>query len=153
MGDKDSFNLFDSSAHKSKKHPSEISVKASSPLRAHTPEQIAARREKLFEDPEVKEAIERMEKLNREIKIKYKELIEMGGFTPKSITAYLHNPKNFDAYDWETIQTHQEKIENSLGKALDPNYKEAKKKKIGLTKNKERKGKTLGGRKNWLDMH
>ena len=146
-----SFSLFDPSSHKPKKV-----VKKAVPTpkeKKITPEVKEIRREKIFQDPQLKEWVEKMEVMHSELEEKTNRLLEKGGHTPLSIKRYLDDPKNFSPEDWQLIQKQRNILEADLGLAIDPSFHKIKKEKETKVMSKERKGKTLGSRKNWLDMH
>lgn len=165
MSSKDSFSLFDPSSHRQKKKPTPESRRPEGSLpqggsvqklaenlpgaKPITPEM----REKIFADPRIKEWIEKIETMHQEISEKVNKLIELKGHTPKSIRKYLENPQNFSPKEWQLIQAHREKLEQSLGITAMPAFKKFKKAKETQEQTKQRKGKTLGTRKNWIDMH
>lgn len=144
-----SFSLFDPSSHKPKK-----GVKKAPALpEKKKPEMKEHRREKIFNDPQLKEWIEKMDLMQRELENKTNSLLEKGGHTPLSIKRYLDDPKNFSPQDWQLIQQQRDQLEADLGLAIDPSFRKLKKTQETKVMSKERKGKTLGSRKNWLDMH
>lgn len=110
------------------------------------------RRKRIMTDPDIKEWVTRIEELNRSLKEKIADLIEKHGFTPRSVKGYLNNPKNFTPDQWIIIQKQRSEIEKTIGVALDPVLRKEQKKREGKERDKERKGKTLGARKNWMPM-
>lgn len=103
------------------------------------------------EDPEIRAFVEKMESMYKELKDKTAHLIEKGGHSPLSVKRYLADPKNFSPKEWQLIQHEREAIERAI--ALPSDFKKAKKVKETKTLSKERRGKTLGTRKGWIDMH
>lgn len=154
MSSNNSFSLFDSSSHKPHKK-----VRPPEKAKPKLPEYPVAPK---FEgqpppmkrelDPEVTRWIEKIKALQTEISEKMDLLIEKQGHTPTSIKRYLSDRQNFTAQEWITIESKRDELEKSLGFALDPQFKKIKKVKDTEASTKKRKGKTLGGRKNWLDM-
>lgn len=137
-------NIFDPALQKVKKKTKET---------PHAPiMSTEKRRELIMKDPEVKEWITRIEELNRSLKEKIGDLIEKHGFTPRSVKGYLNNPKNFTPDQWNLIQKQRVEIEKMVGIALDPVLRKEQKKAEAKVRDKERKGKTLGSRKNWMPM-
>ena len=146
------FSLFDPSSHKHPKKVPKQGTPSPAPKAVKTEIKRAAR-EKLFKDPELKEWVEKMDKMRKELNEKTNKLLEKGGHTPLSIKRYLDDPKNFSPQDWQLIQKQRDTLEADLGLAIDPAFKKMKKTKETKVLSKERKGKTLGSRKRWLDMH
>lgn len=146
-----SFSIFDPSSHKSKK-----AVKQTPKIPSKPPPKVEVSekdRELLFQNnPQLREWIEKIESLHKDIVEKTQWLIEKKGHTPRSIKRYLEDPKNFTPKQWEMIQEQKQNLESKLGLLIDPGLKHLKKTKENKTLSKERKGKTLGSRKQWLDM-
>lgn len=141
-----SFSIFDPSSHQPKKKAKPATKSATQPPVA---EEVKLR---LFKDPEIKEWVERIETLHQEIENKTNELIEKGGHTPLSIRKYLDDPKNFSPKDWQMIQAQRERMDKDFGIRIDPLFKKQRKEKETKVLSKERKGKSLGSRKRWIDM-
>lgn len=151
MSSSNSFSIFDPGSHKQKKPP----PKSAPPPPKKVPETEESRKKKrelAFQDPQIKEWIERIEVIHKEISDKVSVLLEKGGHTSNSISKYLGDRKNFTAKQWDLIQKGQEDLEKNLGLALDPSFRRLKAEKQTESTSKERKGKTLGGRKNWMNM-
>lgn len=91
------------------------------------------------------------DEINRQLEIVYTK----SGWTPEQIEKYLNNPNNFDAEKWQFIQSQRHLLQSDIWKKLGKEEKEVK--KIESTKAKEqsakdRRGKTLGGRKHWIPV-
>lgn len=156
MSSSNSFSLFDPSSHKTPKKPER---KGAAPATKHpkkeepeSEERKIWKRELLFRDPQIKEIILKIEGIHKEIDEKVAILLEKGGHTANSVKKYLGDPSNFTPQQWKMIQSGQEELEKTIGMALDPDIKKKRVAKETLKTSKERRGKTLGGRKNWMDM-
>lgn len=151
MSDSDSFSLFDPSSHNSQKPAGK---KKSPPSKSQpiTPEQQKKIRSKIFQDPELKKWIERIDTIHKEIDVKLKELIEKQGHSPQSLSRYINDTKNFTLEQKKLIEKEKEALDKTLGIKLDPSLKKLQKQKVLQKASKEHRGKTLGSRKKWMDM-
>ena len=145
-----SFSIFDASSHKPKKGAKPAPKEPPKPLSKR--EVTEETKKRLFKDPQIKEWIERIETLHQEIESKTNQLIEKGGQSPLSIKRYLDDPKNFTQKDWQLIQVQRDTMDKDFGRSIDPLFPKQRKEKENKTLSKERKGKSLGSRKRWLDM-
>ncbi len=101
---------------------------------------------------DIPQMIERMRAMNQEIQQKIELIYEKTGLPRKKIDAYLSDAKNFTPEVWHSLQknidTLEQKIWSVLGKELKKKTLDKKQEKFS----KERKGKSLGARKNWIPM-
>lgn len=105
-----------------------------------------------LKDGEVEQLISEMKKMNEELNKKIDSAFKTSGTDPREMSEYVNNPKNFTPAQWEEMQARKEQLEINLSgtSKSEVRAKQAKKEVSKMTK--ERKGKTLGSRKNWLSM-
>lgn len=153
MGNKSGGSIFDPefqrSAPKKKKEATPPPKPKSKPL---PPEQQEKLRKQLIKDPELSAWLEQISLKKEELKTKLAELIDIKGFTPNSIKKYLSNASNFTPDAWKEIQDRRAEIKKSLGSNFELTLVEGERKKQKKEMDHNRKGKTLGARKNWMPM-
>lgn len=147
MGKEEERNIFDAS----KDHPGKKKPKTAdrSPPPAET-QKTASPTQNV--STEAKEMLQKMELMGDDLQKKMDEICELCGMTRKELNAYIENPQNFPAHSWEKAQTEKTKLEKKIYTILGIQQKQADLKKKRLQMDKERKGKTLGGRKGWIQM-
>lgn len=103
-------------------------------------------------DPEIKQIFKRIATMQDSLKKKLFVIYKKSGIAPDEIRSYLDNPDNIPPSQWNKIATATEQLEEKVtglkGKALKKKKKDKEQKKL----TKKRKGKTLGGRKGWIQM-
>lgn len=103
-------------------------------------------------DDQLAEMFERAKKMRTEIEEKLQEVYDKTGLTRKQVETYMNNPKNFSIQEWQNIQIGRKDWEGRLYGLIGQEYKEKRQKAVQDQSSKERKGKTLGARKNWIPM-
>lgn len=156
-------NIFDAASQQSrkkiveKKTASENEIKTPIPKSEPTksPEINLSNKplENLHKDPEINLMFNQMLQMQDEYQSKLTQIYDDNGFTTKSIRDYLENPNNFDPATWQKIKAQRDTLENQINTVL----KKPKKTNVhisqeGKSLSKERKAKTLGARKNWIQM-
>lgn len=68
------------------------------------------------------------------------------------IKKYLDNPKNFSATEWNKVQKDKDSLVEQIVLLFTPETQIQKVAKSKEKLTKERKGKTLGSRRNWIPM-
>lgn len=112
---------------------------------------LEVRRKAIMKDNEVKEMIDRIDTIKKELSEQVAVLIEKHGYTPNSIKKYLNDPRNFTPEQWLAIQKQKEEIAKTVGVAIDPIMR--KQKKLMEKKQDDRsKNKSIGARKRWMPM-
>ncbi len=112
---------------------------------------LETRRKNLMQDEEIREILDRIDTIKKDLKERVAVLIEKHGYTPSSIKKYLNDPKNFTPEQWITIQKQKEEIAKTVGVAIDPLMR--KQKKLMDKKQDDRsKNKSIGARKRWMPM-
>lgn len=138
-----SFNLFDLSAKSAKKKPpikeKASEVKPKEPTSLVTPE-------------EATKMLGQMRKMHGELTDKLSILLEKSGQDSTSFSNYFSNPTNFTPQEWERLQQKKVEIEMQILGESSQVIKQKKQRKRDNKALKQRKGKTLGARKKWLDM-
>lgn len=104
-----------------------------------------------MKDPQVKEMLEKIDAIKKELKDKVAELIEKHGYTPASIRKYLNDPKNFTPAQWTQIQKQKDDITKAIGIAIDPMMRKQTK-VVEKAKGDRAKNKSIGARKRWMPM-
>jgi len=103
-------------------------------------------------DNELEEMLSRLRQMDEDLKGKVSRICEITGMTRKEVNRYIENPDNFTNFEWEEVQKEkkvlEERIYAAIGIKAKKTLEKQKKKKI----TKERRGKTLGGRKGWIPM-
>lgn len=103
-------------------------------------------------DPEIDQRLKFVEKSSDNLKKQLDEIFLKTGMTPQMITDYLNNPNNFSPYEWPKIQKKREQLQEKIWQMLGYKSKENASAKKLIKSSKDRKGKTLGARKNWMPM-
>ena len=103
-------------------------------------------------DTEVDDMLKRLRYMDENLKKKMERVCELSGMTKREIERYIENPHNFTESQWKKIQQEKDKLEEQLFAAIGIKAKKRilKKKKKKLARG--RRGKTLGGRKGWMQM-
>lgn len=103
-------------------------------------------------DPEIQKIMQRIKKIDEDLNSKMDHICKLSGMPKTDVLKFLDDPKNFPEEDWHRVQ--QEK--NDLEKKLLLTMGVQAKKEITVIKeqqmDKNRKGKTLGLRKGWIQM-
>jgi hypothetical protein len=103
-------------------------------------------------DDKLRESLGRMKELSAQLSESLESVLQKSGHTLKEVTDFCQNPSNFSKEDWEKMQRRKEEMEVQItGKSKESLAKE-KVKKQDSAASKQRRGKTLGARKNWIDM-
>lgn len=153
MAEDKPFNLFSAAAHQKAKKPTP-SPASKKPLKTPPSPSNKGDVKGDVSDPEIVQMIEKMKKIHDEIEVKLEETYQKAGLNSRSIKAFLDNPNNFKPKEWERVQSERKsllsQIWTNLGKAIHSQDIQAPK---GIEKaEKERKGKLLGARRNWISM-
>lgn len=133
----DIHGLFDLSAKGPKKKPqkTDAGVQAAAPSNQDTLAQIA-----------------KMKEMQAKLALQIEETLKKSGQDEATVIKFCQNPSNFTKEQWEELQKKKEELEMSFSGLSKDTLDAKKKKKADLSASKERRGKTLGARKNWLDM-
>ena len=108
---------------------------------------------KLLNYVEVQEIFARMWRMQQEIQEKIDLIYEKTGMTRSKIESYLSNSNNFNPGVWDSLQKNIESLEQKIWSTVGKDVKKRSVDKKQQKLSKERKGKTLGGRKKWISMH
>ena len=94
-----------------------------------------------------------MQEMHNKIEKQLEEAYQKAGVDPKELSKFCENPDNFTPGQWLRYKQSKEQVEMQITglskESLDKNKQEKAKSQVS----KERRGKTLGSRKNWLNMH
>lgn len=150
MGKKEEFNIFNQPGNKPEEKKgggasvpvSEEKASPKSPSKA-----VPA-----IGDPELIDMLNRLRSMDEDLKKKMQRICELTGMTRMEIERFIENPKNFTDSQWTRMQREKELLEDKIYAAIGARAKKRiiQKKKVKMAK--ERKGKTLGGRKGWIQM-
>lgn len=92
-------------------------------------------------------------KLLREDVVKKLDALERGmGMSVKDVKEYLDNPRNFKKGVWEVIQRQRKMIEGRIFDLMSKDMKGKVQKQEAAKTGKERKKKSLGARKKWIQV-
>lgn len=141
-------SIFDPSFHSAKK---KIKPKQESAKSAPAPK-IQSNDERSRSDEEIREIFSEMYKKHEELNIKIDKIYQLSGKDPKEVDEYFNDPTHFKPSEWERMQARKEEVEASITGLSKSDIKKRKVKKHVSKMSKDRKGKTLGARKNWLSM-
>lgn len=112
--------------------------------------------QKVPQDPEIRDMVGQIKTMQDDLKSRFDQLYVETGMNEDQLKTFMDNPKNFLPADWEFLQKNknvlEEKVWNAVGEELKPKPQSAVR-SSRTNPNDERKGKTLGARKKWLDMH
>lgn len=137
-------NLFDLSANnRKKKARREIATSQSASSNA-SPSNISLQ--------EAQSMLKQMKDKHNELIQKVDKSLEKSGHDSKELSDYFSNPSNFSGEEWRQLQQKKEEMETTILGFSSELVKQKKRKKIESKMTKQRKGKTLGARKNWIDM-
>lgn len=103
-------------------------------------------------DPEIDRMLNRLREMDQDLQNKMQRICELTGMTKNEIQRFIENPNNFTDAQWRKAQLDKEKLEQKIYAAIGMEAKKRVQKKKKLKLAKERKGKTLGGRKGWIQM-
>ena len=116
------------------------------------PAAVKPREEKPKSEEDIKEIFSRMQKMHEDLNKKIDSAYELSGKDPGEVEEYFNDPSHFKPQEWDRIQERKEKLEESISGLSKSDLKRKKVKKRVSKMSKDRKGKTLGARKNWLSM-
>ncbi|WP_213105461.1 hypothetical protein [Candidatus Protochlamydia amoebophila] len=103
---------------------------------------------------DVENMISKVKILHDEIDRKLDDIFQKSGWTSKQIKTYLDNPNNFTVDEWEKVQRDRQKLMNTLktGKDLQAASISSVQTEQNSKLTRERRGKTIGARRNWISM-
>ncbi len=104
------------------------------------------------EKKELRKEFQRLSKLSKGLDEDLENLYSKSGLTPKQISDFLDNPKNFSGAQWELIQKEREKYNKKIYKAAGKEVAEKEEKKQQKKKSGKQRKKFLGKRRGWLQM-
>lgn len=107
---------------------------------------------KPISDEELAALFSRGQQISKEINDKLGEAFEKSGYSRKQIESYVNDPRNYTAEQWQIFEVSRGDWEVRLYHLLGKEYKKKRKQAIEDKITKERRGKTLGARKNWMPM-
>ncbi|MBA2368566.1 MAG: hypothetical protein H0V82_06040 [Candidatus Protochlamydia sp.] len=103
---------------------------------------------------DVEKMITTVRQMHDEIDRKLDDIFQKSGWSTKQIKMYLDNPNNFSAEEWERIQKERKTLLNSIktDTDLENEKNQSNKPKEPEGPGKERRGKMIGARRNWIPM-
>lgn len=96
--------------------------------------------------------IRKIQEMDNDLQQKMAKVYELSGMTKRELETYIENPQNFSNAEWLKAQSSKEKLEEKIYANIDVVEKKKQLQKKKLKMSKDRRGKTLGGRKGWLQM-
>ena len=96
--------------------------------------------------------IKKIREMDNDLQKKMEQICDLSGMSKKELEAYIENPENFKTGAWLKAQSLKEKLEENFYEILGTQEKKKNLQKKKLKLSKDRRGKTLGGRKGWLQM-
>lgn len=103
-------------------------------------------------DIEIRKMLGRGKELYKNLVQKIDVLFQKSGQNPEEFSNFIKNPANFSPSVWEEMQNKKEQLEIQLLGISKEELRTKKNKKALKKSTKVLKGKTLGGRKKWIDM-
>lgn len=103
-------------------------------------------------DDELEQRLASVLQKRDEVEEQIDKLYSQMGFSKKTLTDYLSNPQNFSETQWNYLSRYRKEMEDKIWGMLDEKGKKELKTKQEIKKGKAAKGKTIGGRKNWISM-
>jgi hypothetical protein len=94
-----------------------------------------------------------MQEMHTKIEKQLEEAYQKAGVDPKELSKYCENPDNFTPGQWLRYKQSKEQVEMQITGLSKETLSKTKEEKAKSQVSKERRGKTLGSRKNWLNMH
>lgn len=134
-------NLFDLSGGGAKKGPPKKKVVPSRP------------KESPHLDKDTAELLTRMKEQHEELQGKIDEVLSKKGLSPGQLKSFFANPSNFSEKEWSEIKQQKGKLAAKI-LGVSETAAERKIEDTEISKAaKDRRGKTLGARRKWLNMH
>lgn len=99
------------------------------------------------------EELKVMQEMHTKIEKQLEEAFQKAGVDPKELSKYCENPDNFTPGQWLRYKQSKEQVEMQITGLSKETLSKTKEEKAKSQVSKERRGKTLGSRKNWLNMH
>jgi hypothetical protein len=156
MVKKEDFNIFEEAGKTGKKKKKKKIYPISSQEKSDFSENPIVRKPAVAAPPagdtEVNDMLKRLRGMDEDLQKKMQRICELSGMTRIEIESYIDNPNNFTDFQWNKIQKEKENLEEKIYSSIGIRAKKRvllkKKKKMA----KGRRGKTLGGRKGWIQM-
>jgi hypothetical protein len=148
-------NIFEAAA-KQKKRPAVPKRAAPNPeppsKEASEPSEPLSPIKKPLSEADVKEMLDHMENIKKEIAGKLDDLYAKTYLSPKKMKEYLELFGGASTAEWEKAKRELTELESRMWKAVGPQIKAVHMEKTQAKKAKARKGKTVGGHKRWIRM-
>lgn len=144
MDDKEKPNIFDEASEKlgkKKKKVKGTSKKVVPPSNVPT-----------IGDTEVEDMLKKLRDMDDDLQLRMDKVCELSGMSAKEVKRFIENPDNFPPEEWSRMQRKKEALENKLYAVIGAETKKRQMKKKKKKVQKGRRGKTLGGRKGWIQM-
>jgi hypothetical protein len=153
MAQEEEFNIFKAAGNfigkKKKKKSSSLSESPASGQHEIAPVTIAP---SAYQDLGLEDMLKRLRHMDTDLQKKMQRICELSGMTKKEVERYVENPNNFNESQWQKMQKQKEQLEEQIFTVIGIKAKKRmlKKKKMKIVKG--HRGKTLGGRKGWIQM-
>lgn len=103
-------------------------------------------------DPETEAIFQKIASMEKDLEQKIEKICELSGMTRREVEKYIDDPSNFSKDKWSEVNQRVTEFEEKMYKQFGGQLKKKVLKKKKDQMSKERKGKTLGGRKGWIQM-
>lgn len=128
-----------------------------------TEEQLTAKeKEKLRkdDDKEIQKMLDRMDVMRREIEQKLEYIVRISGWTREQLWSFISNQDNFSKDQWELVQKENKAFVDRVWSVIGPNFPKNSSPPASTTPSSSTphtknpsKAKTIGARRNWIQMH
>lgn len=95
--------------------------------------------------------LQKMKGMNEDLKNQMEEVYRLGRIYNIDVNTLLQNPESPVAQEWNRVQKEKDKLMAKMAVVVTPSMSQKKGKSIQQM-TKERRGKTLGSRRNWMPM-
>lgn len=150
--DKSPFNLFEESG-KSKKPKKDEKKPEETPISVPKFKAEMDPNLPVPTDEEAQLLIAQMKKIHDDINDQLESIFRRTGWTMKDIQTYLDDPAHFTHEEWKLLQANRLAMLTPLADAMGKKPDELQKRQRELSEkkaSKERRGRTVGSRRNWL---
>jgi hypothetical protein len=149
-------NIFEAAAKQKRPVPKRPAQKSEPPssssesTQTSKPSETLSPRKKALSNDEVKEMLDHMENIKKEIGDKLDELYAKSYLSPKKMKQYLDLFGGTSTAEGQKAQKELKELEARMWNAVGPQIKAAHMEKTQAKKAKARKGKVVGGHKKWI---
>lgn len=147
MDNKDPSNIHDNSSDELRKKKKKKILKGGIRRKVAPPSNLS-----VITDMDVEKMLKKLRDMDDDLQQRMDKIAELSGMSPREVKRFIENPDNFPPEEWSRMQRKRDDLEKQIYSGIGIEYQKQimkkKKKKIA----KERRGKTLGARKGWIQM-